>query len=327
MAALPDRFADPLRQHLSLVDLRDFSEEHLQPLLDEETESWRTGLDWDFHPSADLVRRFVHLRALNGYVLMSGATVAGYSYYLAEEGKGLIGDFYVRSAFRTLATESQLLDAVLDAMWKTPGMRRIETQLMMIGSPLDRPVPYTRWFRSYPRRFLEATLPVMPPIPSHEPPGVQFLPWAEKRQDDAAKLLAMSYRGHIDSQINDQYRSPAGARRFLNNIVQYPGCGAFFGSASFIAWDRVNHNMCGVSLASLVAAQTGHITQICVAPSHQGRGIGCELLRRSLTALAAHGCNNASLTVTAANESALRLYARVGFRNRRDFAAYVWEPR
>jgi ribosomal protein S18 acetylase RimI-like enzyme len=327
MAALPDRFADSLRQHVSIVDLRDLSEQHLDPLLAEETESWRTGLDWDFHPSADLVRRFVHLRALNGFALMNGSNIAGYSYYLAEEGKGLIGDFYVRSAFRTLATESQLLEAVLEAMWRTPGMRRIETQLMMLSSPLDRPVPYARWFRSYPRRFLEASLPLMPPLPTEEFPGVQFLPWVEKRQDDAAKLLATSYRGHIDSQINDQYRSPAGARRFLNNIVQYPGCGAFFGSASFIAWDRVNHNMCGVSLASLVAAETGHITQICVAPSHQGRGIGCELLRRSLTALAAHGCHNASLTVTAANESALRLYARIGFQKRRDFAAYVWEPR
>ena len=85
--------------------------------------------------------------------------------------------------------------------------------------------------------------------------------------------------------------------------------------------------MCGVSLASLVAPEVGHITQICVAPSHQGRGIGRELLRRSLTVLAGHGCRSASLTVTSANESALRLYERTGFRTRRDFAAYVWEPR
>src|SRR5579862_3751883 len=98
MAALPDRYADALRQNTAVVDLRDLSEEHLEPLLQEETEAWRTGLDWDFHPSADLVRRFVHLRALSGFALVTRGGVTGYSYYLAEEGKGLIGDFYVRNA-------------------------------------------------------------------------------------------------------------------------------------------------------------------------------------------------------------------------------------
>jgi ribosomal protein S18 acetylase RimI-like enzyme len=327
MAALPDRYADSFRPNASVVDLRDLNEEHLEPLLREETEAWRAGLDWDFHPSADLVRRFVHLRALNGFALVSRGSVTGYSYFLAEEGKGLIGDFYVRAAERTIGTENRLLDAVLDGMWRIPGMRRIETQLMMLGSPLDRPMPYARWFRFYPRRFLEVSLPLAPPLPEREHAGVNFSPWSENRQDDAARLVASAYRGHIDSQINDQYRSPAGARRFLINIVQYPGCGSFFSGASFIAWDRVSHTICGVSLASLVAAETGHITQICVAPSHQGRGIGRELLRRSLTVLAARGCRSAGLTVTAANESAIRLYGKVGFRKRRDFAAYVWEPR
>ena len=32
-----------------LVDLRDLQPEHLAPLLAEEIEAWRSGLDWDFH--------------------------------------------------------------------------------------------------------------------------------------------------------------------------------------------------------------------------------------------------------------------------------------
>lgn len=327
MAAVADRFANPLPQH-TLMDLRDLADGRLESLLQEETEEWRIGLDWDFRPSADLVRRFVHMHALNGSALVHrDGHVAGYCYYLAEEGKGLIGDFYVRPAVRAVETENYLLGSVLDSMWQTPGMHRIEAQMMMLGSPLDRPMPYARWFHSYPRLFLEAPLSVVTFLPSREPPGVAFSPWSENRQDDVAKLIPAAYRGHIDSQINDQYRSPAGARRFLVNIVQYPGCGAFFPAASFVAWDRVNHIMCGASLASLVAPETGHITQICVAPSHQKKGIGFELLRRSLTALAAHGCHSASLTVTSANQSAVDLYRRIGFRNRREFAAFTWEPR
>ena len=83
--------------------------------------------------------------------------------------------------------------------------------------------------------------------------------------------------------------------------------------------------MCGLSLGSLVAPEVGHITQICVAPSHQGQGIGYELLRRSLTAFATQGCQTVSLTVTSENTSALRLYERMGFQPMRDFSAYVWE--
>ena len=325
MAAMPDRYTE------SLIDLRDLTAEHLAPLLDEEIAAWRTGLDWDFSASADLVRRFVHLRALSGFALMTPAGVAGYSYYVAEEGKGLIGDFFVRASARTQESERLLLEAVLDGIFRTPGVRRVEAQLMMIGSKLGTDlagsVPYPRWFRHYPRMFLEVPLFPDAPWPARESANTIFSPWTENRQDDAARLIATSYRGHVDSQINDQYRSPGGARRFLSNIVQYPGCGSFFAPASFAAWDRADRTLCGVSLSSLVAAETGHITQICVAPSHQGKGIGYELLRRSLTALTAHGCRRASLTVTSNNESAVRLYEQMGFRNRRDFAASVWEIR
>ena len=41
--------------------------------------------------------------------------------------------------------------------------------------------------------------------------------------------------------------------------------------------------------------------------------------------LADHGCRTVSLTVTTSNASAIQLYERMGFVNRRDFAAYVWE--
>lgn len=324
MAALPDRYADSVH---TLVDLRDLMDGHLESLLEEETAAWRTTLDWDFRPSADLVRRFVHLRALNGFALVGGGRVNGYSYFLSEEGKGLIGDFFLRSAVREPALEDRLLTAILEAMWKTPGMRRVEAQLMMLGQPLDRPMPFSRWFRSYPRRFFEIPLSLIRLLPARESAGVVLAPWDEDRQTDAARLISITYKDHIDSQINDQYRTATGARRFLTNIVQYPGCGSFFSAASFAAWNRSDHSMCGVSLASLVAPQTGHITQICVSPAHQGEGIGYELLRRSLTALAAHGCRTASLTATLANASAIRLYERMGFHTRRDFAAFVWEPR
>src|SRR5260370_10648187 len=109
------------------------------------------------------------------------------------------------------------------------------------------------------------------------------------------------------------------------NIVQYPGCGTFFAPASFAAASTQDHRLWGVSLASRVAGTAGHITQVGVAPQQQSTGLGYELLRRSLVALAAHGCRTVSLTVTASNQKAIRLYERMGFHERRAFSAYVWE--
>ena len=308
-----------------VLELRQIHTGDLNLLLEEETAAWRAQLDWDFHPSADLVRRFVEMQALSGHCLMLGGRAIGYTYYVCEDRKGLIGDVYVAGEFRTPENETLLLSATLQALTKMPFVRRIESQLMMLGAPLDRPLPFWRWLRVHDRQFMEADLSVVDRLPVRATPDILYQPWTERAQEETAHLIPVAYRGHIDSQINDQYRSIPGARRFLLNIVQYPGCGSFFQAGSYVALEAGTGRVCGVCLASLVAPAVGHITQLCIDPSFKGTGVGYELLRRSLTALAAEGCGKVSLTVTAANTEAIRLYDRLGFSTLRRFAAYVWE--
>jgi ribosomal protein S18 acetylase RimI-like enzyme len=308
-----------------LVELREVQPADLEPLLREEAAEWLQELGWDIEPSANLVRRFLGMRALSGYALPDrGARAAGYVYYVTDEGKGLVGGLFVSRKKRTIEHENALLAAALDALWRSPGLRRVEAQLMLLESPLARPVPFGASFRAYERHFLEASLADIVALPPRDP-AVVVTTWAENRRADAARLIAEAYQGHIDSQINDQYRSPGGARRFLTNIVEYPGCGAFFPPASFVALAGPGQGLAGMCLASIVAPGAGHITQVCVAQPFRGFGLGYELLRRSLVSLAAHACGKVSLTVTAANYPAAALYRRMGFSKRRDFAAYVWE--
>lgn len=321
MAALPE-WSEP-----RVVELRRISADDLAPVLEEEAAVWRQGLAWDLSSSADLVRRYARMQALNGFALVDGPRVVGYSYYVREENKGLIGDLYVLERYRTPAREDALIEAVLHDLRSMPGLRRVESQLLMLSGAPARAVPFSNWVRIHPRSFLEIALTDPAALAPREPTGARIEPWKESHHDDSARLVAQAYRGHIDSEINDQYRSPAGARRFLSNIIEYPGCGAFFPAAAYAAFDASTGRLCGISLASLVARDAGHITQLCVAPAHRNQGLGGELLRRSLLALAAHGCGTASLTVTAANESALRLYQHMGFVQRRLFAAHVWDFR
>jgi len=319
MAAL----TEPVRQP-DLVDLRELRANDLEPLLAEEIRTWEETLDWDFGKSADLVRRFVDLRALNGCALIDGQDVMGYSYYVLEEHKGLIGDLYVRRARRTPEAECRLLDTVLDEMMRAPHVSRIESQLMMIQSPWTRELPGARFLQSHLRNFMIADLSRASLGQGRVRYRVYIEKWAENYQEPAAQLIASAYLGHVDSHINDQYRSVAGARRFLFNIVQYPGCGSFHRPGSFAAFDP-DGRLCGMCLTSLVAPQTGHITQICVANWVRGAGLGYELLRQALMALRESGCRKVSLTVTNSNKDAIKLYQRVGFKTQRQFSAYVWE--
>jgi len=310
----------------ALVDLRQVRASHLDLLLEEETAEWARMLDWDFRPSASLVRRFLDMQALSGYALTLGGRAIGYSYYVAEERKGLIGDLYVMDEFASPETEGHLLTAVLDAMMKSPFIHRVESQLMMLRNGARIALPYWRYLKVHARTFLEidrARVEALPPGAAARWAIVDH--WTDTRQDDAAQLIAAAYRGHVDSEINDQYRSTAGARRFLMNIIQYPGCGVFCPAASFVALEPATARLCGLSLSSLVAAEVGHITQVCVSNATRGRSLGYELLRRSLLALAQQKCSRMSLTVTTANKQAIRVYEQMGFTKRRDFAAYVWD--
>jgi ribosomal protein S18 acetylase RimI-like enzyme len=308
-----------------IVDLRRLAARDLEPLLSEETTAWHGELEWDFDKSADLVRRFVDLRALNGYALMEDGELAGYLYYVVEEGKGLIGDLYVRRDFRTADRENELLEAALGAMMSSRSIQRIESQLMMLGHAPGRTLPRSACLSVFERNFMRIDLRRAALGEGRVRRPMYLEKWSDHYQDAAAQLISTAYAGHVDSRINDQYRNAAGARRFLYNIVQYPGCGAFYRPASYAAFEAGSGKLCGISLASLVAPECGHITQICVSPSVRGTGIGHALLRASLTMLRDMGCRSASLTVTAANEDAVELYKRVGFDIARRFSAYVWE--
>ncbi|HEY3835407.1 MAG TPA: GNAT family N-acetyltransferase [Bryobacteraceae bacterium] len=306
-------------------DLRSFTASYVEPLLQEETREWRDSLDWDFSRSADLVRRFVDLRSLNGAVLLEGRVVSGYSYYVYEEHKGLVGDIYFSRPFRTRDRELLLLKAVMQEMISAPFVTRIESQLMLSPMYPLRSLPYSENLRAFERNFMHSSLDSVRQLRPRTISGlIKFDDWADYHQEAAALLIEESYQGHVDSLINDQYRTITGARRFLYNIVNYPGCGDFAPAASLVAISSFGE-LAGLSLCSIVNDYTGHVTQVCVAPGFRGTGLGYELMRRSLQRLAQAGCRKVSLTVTSSNREAIRLYENLGFRTIRQFHAYVWE--
>jgi ribosomal protein S18 acetylase RimI-like enzyme len=319
MAALPDA---PLPD---VIELPQLTVRDLDPLLSEEIGVWERRFAWDFRASADLLRRFLQIQSLHGYALRTEKEVIGYAYQVSEGRKGLIGDFYVRADYATPSNEMLLLGAIAKGLMVAPGIRRIECQLMLLRTAAGQ-LPFSRYLTRHDRYFMEidrntAAKLARPRLEIH----AKFAPWAERYQEETAHLVAASYKGHVDSEINDQYRTIPGARHFLTNIIKFPGCGNFSPAASVIAFDDNTGRVCGACLASLVSTNSGHITQLCVLPAIRGARLGYELLRQCLTRLAELGCTSMSLTVTCSNVAATRLYESVGFRTEYTFPALVWE--
>lgn len=329
-----------------VLDLRQFRSSQLDELLTAQTEEWRRDLDWDYSSSADLIRQYIEARILPGYVLVDGGPqnppLHGYGFFIYEAQKGLIGDLYVHPAHRQPArqAERRLLDHMIETLQGTPGVVRIEAQLMAFR-PDDLAASFTRAdFRAYRRHFLHLDLnpgPGRPAAPADLDPAslplaatlpladIRLEPWSSLAFEEPARLILQAYRGHVDSLINDQYRHFAGAVRFLNNIAHYPGCGYFDAVSSLLARDRDSGRLEAMVLISRVRPDVAHITQICVAPQRQGRGLGRALLEAALLRLRRQSLRAVTLTVTRDNEPACTLYQRLGFVSRRDFDAYVWE--
>ena len=310
-----------------IVPLRELVGRELDPLLLEESVEWKRELDWDFSRSADLVHQFTDMRALQGFAFLDRGEVAGYGYTVIEEYKGLIGDLYVRPAWRRGGeAEARLFRTLLADLIGTPNVRRVEGQLLLLDRAVGETLQRERCVEVRERllmSFPAAASPAMAPGKAYGRFHIE--PWNEHHHESAANAIALSYSDHMDSRINDQYRTVAGARRFIYNIVQFPGCGTFFKPGSYVAFDIATGWLAGLALVSFVGEETGHITQLCVTPAARGRGLGYELLRQAVATLRMHGAKRISLTVTAGNREAIRLYERCGFEDVRRFSAFIWE--
>lgn len=311
-----------------VLDLRQFRASQLESLLQAEAAEWLRMLDWDYAASADLIRQYIEARLLPGYVLVERSLgrphPLGYGFFIYEGHKGMLGNLFVAPAHRDPghSAERRLLEHMIATLCSSPGLERIEAQLMPLPpDALARPMA-TRGFSAYRRVFLEIELAGLVATPA---PACGLEPWGGASFEEAARLILRAYAGHVDGRINDQYRTFAGASRFMHNIAHYPGCGNFDAAASFLVRSLPHADLEGMILASRVKADVAHITQVCVLPERRHRGLGRALILATLAALRRQGLRAATLTVTRENEPALALYRQLGFRTRTEFDAYVWE--
>jgi ribosomal protein S18 acetylase RimI-like enzyme len=317
---------------MEILDLRHFSSADLRPLLEDEIAMWGRALSWDYATSAEMILRYMDAKILPGYAAIERGSIFGYSFFVYEQNKGVIGDLFVRDSVRDGGhspdrhqVEERLLTHVIETLQQSPGIHRVEAQLLAHhAGEVSRPF-LQQGFSRHPRVFMNFDINKHPQIAPPIPLQFEIRPWSEQEYQSAAALITAAYRGHVDSEINDQYRTLTGSLRFLNNIVRFPGCGTFDPQASFVVLERGTQTLTGLILCSRVRPDVGHITQVCVLPEYRSAGLGQALLAASTRNLCDRGFHFISLTVTEANDRAIALYKRIGYESARVFDAFVWE--
>jgi ribosomal protein S18 acetylase RimI-like enzyme len=318
---------------LEILDLRHFSARQLRPLLETESRIWDQRLRWNYQSSTELLLQYLDSRILPGFVALDRGRICGFAFCVYEGQKAVVGDAFAiaNDPAQALHITQTLLHHLLQLLQNSPGIQRIESQLLLYDTGSIDQAFAAAGFTMYPRLFMEYDLQLSRTSSaaaenihdSQLPDQIELTRWSTDHYQAAAELIHECYLGHIDASINDQYCSLHGSLRFLHNIVRFPGCGVFDPNASWVLRDRHTGALVGMLLCSRVASDVAHITQLCIAPRHRGHGLGRTLLGHCIRHLTSSNFAAITLTVTEANRQAVKLYEDLGFFIRHRFDAMV----
>jgi ribosomal protein S18 acetylase RimI-like enzyme len=315
-----------------ILDLRHFSARQLRPLLESESRLWQERLRWNYQSSTELLLQYLDSRILPGFVALDRGRICGFTFCVYEGQKAVVGDAFAlaNGAAQMIHITHLLLQHLLQLLQHSPGIQRVESQLLLYEAGSIDEAFLAAGFAMFPRLFMEYDLSQSPSPAANSrdrrrgiPPYIELVSWSSDHYQAAAELIHESYIGHVDARINDQYCSLHGSLRFLHNIVRFPGCGVFDPDASWVLRDQRNGALIGMLLCSRVADDVAHITQLCVATAYRGQGLGLALLEHCIHHLTRSRFAAITLTVTEANHQAVKLYKDSGFFVRHRFDAMV----
>jgi len=142
--------------------------------------------------------------------------------------------------------------------------------------------------------------------------GYFFVPWENSLLEVHAEIKFSSFVEEIDAGVFASLSTREGCGNLMREISRKPG---FRPEATWLAASATEY--CGTVQGVRERSGTGAIQNLGVLPAHRGRGLGTALLLQALHGFRRFGMHRAFLEVTAQNDSAIRLYRRLGFRCRK----------
>jgi ribosomal protein S18 acetylase RimI-like enzyme len=145
------------------------------------------------------------------------------------------------------------------------------------------------------------------------PTNYRWLPWHDTLLDAHADVLWQCFYNDLDSEVFPSLGDRMGCACLLTEIARKSG---FVPGATWLLIDP-GDLPCATIQGLQDRCGLGAIQNLGVLPSHRGRGLGQAVLQQALLGFWRAGLGRASLEVTAGNDSAIRLYRRLGFRSRK----------
>jgi ribosomal protein S18 acetylase RimI-like enzyme len=165
---------------------------------------------------------------------------------------------------------------------------------------------------TYFKRFrMEIDLTLGLPAPAL-PPGYCWLAWDPALVEAHAEVKFLSFADEIDSIVFPNLGCRSGCRQLMEAIARRSG---FEPQATWLI--ACGDDLCGTVQGVRELGGIGAIQNLGVVPHHRGLRLGTALLLQALHGLRHSGMARTFLEVTAQNESAIRLYRRLGFRCRK----------
>jgi hypothetical protein len=161
---------------------------------------------------------------------------------------------------------------------------------------------------SYFKRYkMEVNLRDLPPV--QLPAGYHWSPWSPELLNTHADVLFACFHQEIDANVFASLSSPTGCLNLMTELSRKTN---FLPEATWLLIGSIGP--CGTVQGVRERKGVGAIQNLGITAMHRGQGLGEALLLQALHGFRRWGLVQAMLEVTAQNESAIRLYRRVGFR-------------
>ena len=177
--------------------------------------------------------------------------------------------------------------------------------MSMFTWPSARRITYFKRFK------MEVDLGDEPPAATLQE-DYYLLPWDDALLEPHANTLFHCFQDELDTVIFPSLGDRQGCRHLMTEIRAKPG---FLSAATWLV--GCSKGYCGTVQGRRESGGVGGIQNLGIAAAHRGRGLGWVLLVHALRGIRRAGLKRAFLEVTAENESAIRLYRRLGFQRRK----------
>ncbi len=313
----------PTATQLEILDLRHFTARQLRPLLETEATVWEERLRWN-RGSLELLLQYLDSRILPGFVALDRGRVCGFAFCVYEGHKA--------SRRRRLCHRQRPCPGPPHHQHPSRPPARPPPELPQhqphrIPAPPTTPAPSTKsssapGFTMHPRLFMEYNFP-LPEAPSSASTATNPRPSISPKHRARPlvhRLLPGRSRAHPRILHRPHRRPhqrpvlfPPRLPPLFAQHSPFPAAASSKPTTPWVLRDRITGALTAMVLCSRVADNVAHITQLCVRTTSRGHHYGRKLLEHCMSHLLRLGLPRPNLTVTEANQQAVKLYEGVGF--------------